>query len=137
MLEKVLSEYQKASEVAQDISSEAEIKLSWGVSASSILDAYIKLMKKRELDEYRKFYDDNGKDEQLDKLLEKYQKISEKMEKFINDYLQIKLMQSGMRNALFTKAMKSVGNLAETITNVKDDLEKRKHSVQLMKKGEE
>ncbi|KAL3093624.1 hypothetical protein niasHT_026662 [Heterodera trifolii] len=60
-------------------------------TAKNAFDAYIKMMEEeKELVEYRKFYDDNGNDKQLEKLLKNYQDTREAKEKCLKNYLQMK-----------------------------------------------
>ncbi|KAL3084919.1 hypothetical protein niasHT_035807 [Heterodera trifolii] len=70
-----------------------EEKKKWCDIAKLKLDAYIKKMEEeKELAEYRKFYDENGKDEQLGELVENYQEICETKEECIKDCIQVSSM---------------------------------------------
>ncbi|KAL3076729.1 hypothetical protein niasHT_035970 [Heterodera trifolii] len=55
-----------------------------------VLDAYINMMEEeKELAEYRKFYDENGKDEKLWELLKNYEEIREATDECIKHCIQM------------------------------------------------
>ncbi|KAL3084917.1 hypothetical protein niasHT_035805 [Heterodera trifolii] len=110
------------------------------------LDLYInKMEEEKELAEYRKFYDENGKDEQLRKLLEIYQKIIKMKEGPIKNRIQIySKFGEGIFLDCANMALKESEELCVTAKNeldayikkMEEEKEKPKHSVQLLKDEE-
>ncbi|KAL3122785.1 hypothetical protein niasHT_008475 [Heterodera trifolii] len=115
--------------------------------AKFILDAYInKTEEEKELVEFRKFYDENGKDEKLWELLKKYQETREATDECIKHCIQMSSIPEMGGFVKFTnEALKKNKKLCAIAKNkldmhikkMEDDLAKPNHLVRLIKKGEE
>ncbi|KAL3072330.1 hypothetical protein niasHT_034530 [Heterodera trifolii] len=162
-LEKLLNKYQETWEAKEKCYSQSKPTPDFNkdslkekeelcVKAKNELDVYIKMMKEKELDEYWAFYNDNGEDELLCKLLKKYQETLKAKEKCIKNCIQEKLVPDFNKESLkekeelcaiakneldaYIKLMEEKKELVEYV-KFSDGNRKDKHLGKLLKKYQE